>query len=244
MREPFQARHLPVRTVSGYQAVVDYLRREISLGRLRTGDRLPSERKFAEQLGVARETLRQALRILESSGQVSIQRGAAGGPIVNEAIVDPRIVRADVLSRADSILVLAEFRSVIESGAARMAAQNRSTEDLAAMTESQRQLQEATTIIESRHADTSFHLAIARAAGNPMLTNAIEDARAGMFDLVDLLGFRFLRESSFDAHQAILDAIDRSDQQSAAEAMAVHLSATRVEFERLMDEQVTRYGEA
>jgi DNA-binding FadR family transcriptional regulator len=241
-REPFRAGHLPVRTVSGYQAVVDYLRREISLGRLRAGDRLPSERKLAEQLGVARETLRQALRILEASGQVSIQRGAAGGPIVTEASVDPRLLRTDVLSRAGSILELAEFRSVIEAGAARLAAARRTANDLAAMSESQRHLRDATTIAESRHADTEFHLAIANAAGNAMLTHAIEDARAGMFDLVDLLGFQFLKESSFDAHQAILDAIDRGDDRASAAAMTEHLSATREEFARLVDEQVARYA--
>ena len=55
--------------VSGYQAVAGFLRREMALGRIRPGDRLPPERKLAEQLGVSRETLRQALRKYVSDDQ-------------------------------------------------------------------------------------------------------------------------------------------------------------------------------
>lgn len=236
-REPSGVRHLPVRTVSGYQAIVDHLRREISLGRIRAGDRLPSERKLAEQLGVARETLRQALRVLEASGQVTIQRGAAGGPVITEATVDPRIVRSDVLGRAEDILVLAEFRSVIESAAASMAAQRHDEGDLEHMQAAQQRLLDSETMGESRNADTEFHLAIAHAAGNAMLTRSIEDARAGMFDLVDLLGFEFLKESSYASHRRILDAVARGDADEASAAMRQHLAATRVEFERLLDDQ-------
>ena len=226
---------LPVRGASGYHAIVDYFRREIALGRIRAGDRLPPERKLAEQLGVARETLRQALRVLEASGHVAIHRGAAGGPVVTQAVIDPAEIRDEVLTRADSILVLADFRVAIEGAASRLAARKRTEVDLSAMAAAQVALQGATTINDSRHADTVFHLAVARAAGNPLLIHAVEDARAGMFDLVDLLGFEFLRASSFDAHQRILDAIRAGDSETAAEAMEHHLGATRNEFERLVE---------
>lgn len=233
-RPTFIASPLPTRGTTGYLAIVDYFRREIALGRIQVGDRLPSERKLAEQLGVARETLRQALRVLEASGHVAIHRGAAGGPVVTQAVIDPEEIRHDVLKRADSIMVLADFRVAIEGAASRLAASKRTDVDLAAMTTAQRALQQATNINESRHADTAFHLAVAVAAGNALLTEAIEDARAGMFDLVDLLGFEFLRESSFDAHELIIDSIRSGDAGAAATAMEQHLAATRTEFERLV----------
>jgi GntR family transcriptional repressor for pyruvate dehydrogenase complex len=203
-RSNFVATALPGRTGFAHSAIVDYFRREIALGRIQAGVRLPSERKLAEQLGVARETLRHALRVLESSGHVTIVRGSAGGPIVAHANLEPEEIRAEVLSRADSILVLADFRVVLEGAASRLAAKNRDTTDLRTMVVAQLALERASNIHESRRADTVFHLAIARAAGNSMLTLAIEDARAGMFDLVDLLGFDFLRESSLIAHELII----------------------------------------
>ncbi len=230
----FVASPLPARGTTGYLAIVDYLRREIALGRIQAGDKLPPERKLAEQLGVARETLRQALRVLEASGHVAIHRGAAGGPVVTQAVIDREEIRDDVLRRADSILVLADFRVAVEGAASRLAATKRSVTDLLAMTNAQRALQQATNINESRQADTAFHLAVAGAAGNALLTEAIEDARAGMFDLVDLLGFEFLRESSFDAHELIITSIRAGDADAATCAMERHLAATRTEFERLV----------
>jgi DNA-binding FadR family transcriptional regulator len=233
-RGTFVASQLPTRGTTGYLAIVDYFRREIALGRIQAGDRLPSERKLAEQLGVARETLRQALRVLESSGHVAIHRGAAGGPVVSQAAIDPAEIRDDLLNRAESILVLADFRVAIEGAASRLAASNRTAADLATMADAQQALQLATNITESRHADTAFHLAVADAAGNALLTEAIEDARAGMFDLVDLLGFEFLRESSFDGHELIIDAIKAGDAGAATTAMELHLAATRAEFVRIV----------
>lgn len=88
-----------VRAIPGYQAIVDHLRREISLGRIIPGDRLPAERKLAEQFGVARETLRQALRVLEGSGQIVIQRGAAGGPVVQGVFMDPDAMLRELRDR-------------------------------------------------------------------------------------------------------------------------------------------------
>jgi DNA-binding FadR family transcriptional regulator len=223
-----------VRAIPGYQAVVDYLRREITLGRIRPGDRLPAERKLAAQLGVARETLRQALRILEGSGQVVIHRGAAGGPVVQEALIDPQMIKLDMAGRAESILDLAEFRSITESAAARMSAERRSDDDLARMHEAQAELLAASTKHDSRLADTTFHLAIAASAGNSMLLQSIEDARVKMFAPVDLMSFEFVKDSSYEAHEEILAAIARHDADAAGEAMRAHLATTKLEFERLI----------
>ena len=172
--------------------------------------------------------------MLGASGHVVIHRGAAGGPVIAQAVIDLAEIRDDVLNRADSTLVLADFRVAIEGAASRMAASKRTAADLAAMAEAQRALQQATNITESRHADTAFHLAVAGAAGNALLTAAIEDARAGMFDLVDLLGFEFLRESSFDGHELIIEAIRAGDPNAATTAMELHLAATRDEFVRIV----------
>ncbi|MGN6503812.1 MAG: FadR/GntR family transcriptional regulator [Pseudolysinimonas sp.] len=234
---PARVEPLPARAAPGYQDIVDHLRREFILGRLRPGDRLPSERALAEHLGVARETLRQAFRVLEGSGQIVITRGARGGAIVQESIVDPQRIRADVDALSASIIPLTEYRSIIEGSAASLAALRRDEAHLAELTSAQADLLASRTLDDSRHADTRFHLAVAAAAGNPMLTSAIEDARVQMFTTVDLLSFPFVKESSYSAHGAVLDAIRAGDASGAEAAMRAHLAVTREEFRRLFEER-------
>ena len=234
---PVRVEPLPARAAPGYQGIVDHLRREFVLGRLRPGDRLPSERRLAEHLGVARETLRQAFRVLEGSGQIVITRGARGGAIVQAAIVDPMRIRADVAELASSIMPLTEYRSIIEGSAASLAAERRTDADLAELDAAQLDLMESTALDASRHADTRFHLAVAAAAGNPMLSSAIEDARVQMFTTVDLLSFGFIKQSSYEAHAGVLEAIRAGDPEGAAAAMRAHLAVTREEFRRMFEER-------
>ena len=63
----------------------------------------------------------------------------------------------------------------------------------------------------------------------------IEDARARMFESVDLMPFEFIKESSHGAHQRILDAVRDRDPDRAAAEMRQHLAITRQEFERIID---------
>lgn len=223
----------PIRNLSGYQAIVEHLRREISLGRLMPGDRLPAERRFAEELGVARETLRQALRVLEGSGHIEIRRGSRGGAMIRAIPDDPRQQLSQLAQRGDFFRALLEFRQVIESAAAGKAARRRSAEDLEHMEHAQAALLAASNKEESRRADTEFHLAVAKAAGNEMLRSSIEEARAQMFLPVDLLHFDFVKGSSYDAHAAVLDAIRDQQADLAGQAMDQHLATTREELDRL-----------
>jgi DNA-binding FadR family transcriptional regulator len=220
--------------VSGYVGVVDFLRREISLGRLLPGDKLPPERQLAEQLGVARETLRQALRVLEGSGQIVITRGTAGGTVVQGTSLNADVILHELRERREDLVDLVEYRAEIESAAARLAAARSTEDDLRAMVEAQQALAEASNKDESRRADTAFHLAVAGASGNDHLAEAVEDARAAMFYPVDLASFDFIQESSLRQHQAVLDAVTAGDAALAAAKMREHIEHTRDEMERLI----------
>lgn len=231
---------VPAGPFAGYTDVVDFLRREMALGRLRAGDRLPSERKLSEMLGVARETLRQALRVLEGSGQIAVHRGSRGGATVQEVNADRRLLLEAVIESTDKVMELVEFRMVIESAAANFAASRRTEDDLVALQTAQDALSNATDQNECRHSDTEFHLALARACGNEEIYLAVEEARVKMFDSIDVLGFNFLRDSSLNAHERILDAIRTGDGERAAEEMRAHLAVTRTEFGQVILEQQAR----
>lgn len=228
------------KSFGGYLDVVDHLRREMVLGRLRPGDRLPSERKLSERLGVARETLRQALRVLEGSGQIVVQRGARGGAIVQEKLLDRRVLLDQITAHTDEVMMLIEFRGVVESAAASLAAERRSDEDLAAMRAAQNELMQAEDLSVCRHSDTEFHLALARACGNQEIYRAVEEARFKMFHSIDVLGFAFLRDSSVNSHERILEAVRNGDGERAAAEMRAHLAVTRGEFEQILREESER----
>ena len=72
-----------------HEVVADQLRQRIVSGELAEGDRLPPEEELTEQFGIARTTLREALRVLESQGLISIKRGRGGGPIVTHPSLEP-----------------------------------------------------------------------------------------------------------------------------------------------------------
>src|SRR6056297_555626 len=72
----------PIHHTATYERVVEQIRRVIYLGRYLPGDKLPPERELAQQLGVSRTTVREAIRMLEGENLIRVKRGATGGIIV------------------------------------------------------------------------------------------------------------------------------------------------------------------
>jgi len=80
------ARRAPRKT---HELVAVQLRDRILSGELKVGDRLPPEDELTEVFGIARTTLREALRVLESQGLITIRRGRGGGPVVTHPSLEP-----------------------------------------------------------------------------------------------------------------------------------------------------------
>lgn len=78
------ARFQAIRSARAFEEIAAQIRTELAQGRLRVGSRLPSERALSEQFGVSRNTLREALRSLENSGLIRLQKGATGGAFISE----------------------------------------------------------------------------------------------------------------------------------------------------------------
>ena len=77
-----------IRMLKTGEVVAERLRRQIARGELTIGQRLPPEDELTEVFGIARTTLREALRILESQGLLEIRRGRTGGPVVTMPKID------------------------------------------------------------------------------------------------------------------------------------------------------------
>lgn len=211
-----------------YAAVADRIRRAILLGTYIPGDRLPPERALAEQIGVARATLREALRVLEGEGYVASRRGAAGGCIVLERPAPD--AREALRGRMDEFDHLLDFRLANECAAARLAARRRTEDDLLALGAVLDGMRRHTSMALFRRADTAFHLGIADAARNPLIRRAVEEGRVAMYLPLDALDFEVMLASALEGHRKILAAIAAANGGAAERAAAAHIEDTRREL--------------
>jgi GntR family transcriptional repressor for pyruvate dehydrogenase complex len=225
-----------IRTPASYELVVDQIRRAIRTGRFVAGQKLPPERELARQLGVSRTTVREALRVLQGEGLVETRRGRSGGPVVLGDAVSPAAMRRMVRARLAEIDDIYDFRGVVESATARLAAQRRTdreaahlrdtVEAMTALFEADREGDEGAQVSRFFAADHDLHLRIAQAARNPMLRKAVEDVRAAMFMPVGAI-FTRLHPSANTLHFEIAQAIERQDPGAAGQAMIDHIEGTR-----------------
>ncbi len=117
------------------ETVAAGIRRRIANGELRIGDRLQTEEELTEAFGIARTTLREALRILESQGLIQIKRGRGGGATVTmpdlDRLAEPLAVMLQL--RHTTAGDLDEARRLIEPQLAAWLAKNHTEDDLAAL---------------------------------------------------------------------------------------------------------------
>jgi DNA-binding FadR family transcriptional regulator len=196
-------------------SAIDILRSRIRDGTWRVGDRIPAEAELAEALGVGRNTVREAIRVLSHSGMLEVRQG--DGTYVRRA-VDPAetIQRINRASLRDHL----EMQSILEAEAARFAARRRTDRDVEVLKTSVALLGARSSgedLEAYMQRDRAFHLAVAAAAHN----QAIEELYR-YFALSVHTHARAIRndgelsEPSLEAHQAIVDAIVDQDEERAA----------------------------
>ena len=223
-------------TAAGAQ-VVDHVRREIEAGRLGPGDRLPPERELAQRMGVSRPSLRSGLRTLQAMGILHARRGA--GTFIVEG--PPHLGKAPLQFLAAlhgfTLDQMYEARRMLEVGAAGLAAQRATGEQLAAMSD---ELTGMYATLDDpqvflRH-DLGFHRAVAAGSGNPIVATIIGTLVEIIWETgrLNMAGFS-LRESA-DTHRRIYDAIRSRSPERARREMTGHLEQARWE-------QVEREGD-
>src|SRR5487761_1749818 len=213
------------------QVITDRIRTLIHRGELGPGDRLPPERTLADQLGVARVSLREALAQLQHEGYLLARRGALGGTFVTELIEPRRRRMRENLADFEDII---EYRIAVEAHAASIAARRRDEADLQAIEGAVRRLPSVTGILASRAAARAFHHAIAAPARRPRLEASIDEARGLLFLPTDALVYALDIDQSLGDHARIADAVRAGDQSLAAAAMRDHIESTRAWLRRVL----------
>ena len=219
-----------VRTGNAFEETVERLLEGVKLGVYAPGDRLPPERELTRRLGVSRITLREALRELAAAGYVETKRGRFGGTFIirqPEPLVSDELTRTARDMGGDELDDALTFRRVVETGAAEMAAK-------ASLSRQQREsLSAALAAMHDagsfgyRQADTRLHLAIADAAGSPLLTASVVEARVRLVDLLNAIPMleTNLEHANFQ-HASIVRAILAGDPERARHAMEEHVAGT------------------
>jgi GntR family transcriptional regulator, transcriptional repressor for pyruvate dehydrogenase complex len=171
----------PVKTATTFEETVERLGTAIRLGLLPPGARLPPERDLAEQLGIARSTLRQALTTLTQSGHLVAVRGRSGGTFVAD---HPPLAEGRGLALEGEWRDLLDYRVAVECGATLLAAERATEDDLDRL---ERHAAAMATVLEDfpayRRADVLFHLGLAEATRSCRLVSAMTEVQGGMSEL-------------------------------------------------------------
>lgn len=197
-----------------------FIRSLIFSRQLGPGDTLPPERELSAQLGIAPLTLRVALRALESDGFVTIKRGSKGGPRVTDADTLTNCWRDWVRARGDEIREIQEYSRIVEENVARLAAEKRSPEDLAALERAMQVPDERPIPVVIWH--VNFHDTLGRAAHNRPLYQAWRHLRREWFIATAPVGDGREENEFRRFHQVMFEAVRDRDPARAVEAMRVH----------------------
>jgi len=217
--------------VPAYRTLAERLRVDIVSGRLKPGERLPTEPQLCGSTGLSRSTVREALRLLASQHLITTMRGVTGGSFVTQP--NPSLFAESLTNNLRFLMSCGpvdghqvfEVRELLEVPAAGLAARRAGREDLAVM---------RATLCDPETADLDtlltgsrlFHTVLARSCGNPVLQMVLEplytvgnEREIGGRYTLDY--WRRLQEH----HRALLDAIEAHDVAAARSVAARHLAS-------------------
>ncbi|PTB17053.1 FadR family transcriptional regulator [Trinickia symbiotica] len=217
-----------VRTQRSFEAICDQIRQRLARGELKPGDRLPTERELAEQLGVSRSVVREAIRSLESAGIVEARPGLYGGFFIRTGSSSTGLSQTvqDMVSLGQlSIADVTEARIELMSVAIRLACTRATEEEL-----------------DNIAADIDYHTELLREGGRPRnVKSVIEFYRLialathnevivllvdALSEVIRKLIVRIAPEPSLDITQVrrkVLTLMRKRDADGACKAMALHL---------------------
>jgi len=210
------------------EAIVNYFNKEIESGRLKPGNKLPSERMLQEQFGISRFSLREGLARLSALGIIRIihGKGAFVSSEINKASLSHVLIPMFSNPTLSSLNDLFEARSLIEERVAALAAQRRSDDDIDALRDILKQSEDAlndpTTF---GNLDYRFHLQIRQSAGNiffQKMLDVINDHVKSflLYRAEDHSG----RKNALKNHWLILECIENKDDIKVVTIVREHMN--------------------
>jgi GntR family transcriptional repressor for pyruvate dehydrogenase complex len=233
----------PVRSTQTTEQVVARVYELIKIDSLKPGDRLPPERELAKQLGISRPALRAGLSSLISMGVLQSRQGSGTYIVDGPPALDSEPLRLLAELHGFSYDHMFETRSVLEVGAAGLAAERATGEQLATMAE---EITEMFAALKDPQLflvhDVAFHRAVAAASGNPTLATLVEMVSAILYARRrDTIERAHDFNEALELHRRIYRAIRSHKPDEAREAMRDHIVRAQRAF--AIEEQQQRERE-
>ena len=214
--------------------IVRELGLRILAGELAPGDRLPPEPELIEKYEVSRPVLREAVRVLVAKGLVmSRQRaGAIVRPRIEWHLLDPDVLYWMIQTRPapEFVKTLMGMRRVFEPGAAALAAQAATDEQLAGIAQAYDGMATATSPDEMLEPDLAFHRRIAEATGNDLMAYIGTMLSLALRESIKMSSRLDTHALSLPRHKAILTALQHRDAAAARQATVLQLDATQLDL--------------
>ncbi len=222
------------------KTVADDIQRKIINSELTVGDQLPTEPKLMEEYGVSRTVIREAAACLVSRGVVDVRprRGmtvrAPDGKGLSESLI------AQLQMSNVSLSQLLQVRSVLETAMARLAASQRTEDDIARLRENLHRIETADTDRRGvLKIDLEFHDLLAEATHNPFFILVSRPITELLYSIyINKSDYMAFRTTTCTEHRAIVDAIASRDGDGAAAAIEKHLNRVGTTIEKLLAENI------
>lgn len=227
-----------------YQVVAEQILQLIGDLALRPGHRMPTEKELATRLGTSRTVVRDAIKILSATGQVSAQKGRGLYVADGESMLGARQWGGFFApTNLDHIFMLFEFRRSQEMQASRLAAKRASPSELREIEAAVQACRHGLTRgdnAEFERGDDAFHRGVASASHNFFLVSAVREARMlqRQASVIGISGVGGHAEAAVIEHEAIYSAIRDGDPDAAAQATSAHLDNTLEDYRREIQRRV------
>ncbi|WP_456310109.1 FadR/GntR family transcriptional regulator [Serratia proteamaculans] len=216
--------------------VLDALTRYVAQSGTQIGERLPPERVLAEQLGVSRNTVREALKRWEALG-IIVRRKGSGTFLHAEVTSNDSFLSLRFKNDSQNMLHALEVRRIIEAESCGLAAIRASREDLLLIEQRLVEMERVHLSIGSAGAeDWAFHASIYQAAHNPLLLHMV----VGLYDTLHAFfespPEQALFSDSFPLHRTLFEAIARRDAIEARRVSHLILDITERDMKDVIHE--------
>ncbi len=214
-----------IKTRRVVEEICEQIRNRLSSGALKPGDKLPAERELALEFKVSRPAVREALRTLEISGVVSLQKGVKGGTFIrdgNPAMLTQSLQDLMFLGRV-TLRSLAEARVLINGLVIRLACERATEEDFQAIEDNIAYIESSDDILHRANAGVLFFRLIAKATRNEVLMMLVDSLSDIIRVVIDRTG-RVARPELVAVRKRILKAMRARDADTAIKAMNEYLS--------------------
>jgi GntR family transcriptional repressor for pyruvate dehydrogenase complex len=212
------------------EQVAMQLAAELEAKRWGPGEKLPSEAELCKVFNVGRSTLREALKSLSFIGMIRMRAG--GGSYVadqrSKYMETPLLLAKGILNTEKEVNDFCEARLVIETEVAGLCAERGTAQDFKQIEKVVREMKAAIDAGGEGFSDLDldFHLAVAAAGKNEVLTELIKHLREGLQELiVKSLQLPAGMELAYQQHRALLEVLKQRNPAKARKAMRVHLRA-------------------